>query len=335
MTAAERIIAARLTAQRLTERTDTHTAVRSVLGVQAQFLSHALHAIRIRCFEPTTEGLIKSWTTRGTMHLFHESDLPLQLHEGREHFLRPVDKMETDAYITAARKEYFSALILGAVAAGQDTREQLRRLCFSHGLTEQESKSVFDPWGGLIRALCEDGKLCHRVQEKKAYRICPAFTPMDRESAVRELMQRYFQGFGPATLRDAAYFFGITQKAAAQRMAGLALHETAACGEIFYSAQAPAAAEIPPVIFLAGFDQFLLGYDKRRSLCLKAEHRGEVFTRAGIVRPTVLVNGSVAAVWSIKGSKLTVRCLEPTDRALISAGAERLWGGSAKLLYAE
>ena len=39
----------------------------------------------------------------------------------------------------------------------------------------KESQSLFDPWGGLIRALCETGRLCHKVQEKKAYQICPAF----------------------------------------------------------------------------------------------------------------------------------------------------------------
>ena len=86
----EEIKLRRLAGQHLLAPADTQTVVKSLCGVQAQFLIHALHGLSIRCPEVNTEGLVKSWTNRGTMHLFSVDDLPLFLHDGRTHFLRPV-----------------------------------------------------------------------------------------------------------------------------------------------------------------------------------------------------------------------------------------------------
>ena len=102
----------RLVGQHLLAPTVTQTAVKDLCGVQAQFLSHALHGLSIRCGEVNTDGLIKSWTNRGTMHLFSVDELPLFLHEGRTHYLRPVDTLESDAFISADRKSYFADLII-------------------------------------------------------------------------------------------------------------------------------------------------------------------------------------------------------------------------------
>ena len=48
-------------------------------GLQAQFLRNAVHALRIRTQTPTLDGLIKTWTLRGTVHLVPEKDLPLYI----------------------------------------------------------------------------------------------------------------------------------------------------------------------------------------------------------------------------------------------------------------
>ena len=135
----EEIKLRRLAGQHLLAPTDTQTVVKDLCGVQAQFLSHALHGLSIRCTEVNTDGLIKSWTNRGAMHLFSVDDLPLFLHEGRTHFLRPVDTLESDAYISADRKAYFADLIVDAVAQRIDEREALKAICEKAGMTESES----------------------------------------------------------------------------------------------------------------------------------------------------------------------------------------------------
>ena len=322
----EEIKLRRLAGQHLLASADTQTVARDLCGVQAQFLSHALHGLSIRCTRVNTEGLVKSWTNRGTMHLFSIDDLPLFLHEGRTHFLRPVDTLESDAYISADRKAYFADLIVDAVAQGIDERDALKALCEKAGMTESESQSLFDPWGGTIRALCEAGRICHKVQEKKAYRLCPAFEPMAEEPARIELARRYFAHFGPATIKDAAYFFGTTQAKVKSWLKQLPVTETTLDGKShFYIDNGLPAGELPVCLFLAGFDQLMLGYEKTESLFLPREYMRDIFNLAGIVRPAILVNGTVVGWWSLKNRKLKITLFSPSDRKQISDTASRLW----------
>lgn len=322
----EQIRLQRLNSQHLLQKTDTQTAVKDLCGVQSQFLSHALHGLSIRCGPVDTSNLIKSWTNRGTMHLFSAEDLPLFLHQGRSVKLRPVDTMQSDAYLSADRKAYFADLILEAVASGVDEREALKAICEAKGMTETEAESIFNSWGGLLRALCEDGKLCHKVQEKKAYQLCPPFEPMERDAAQSELLRRYFTHFGPATVRDAAYFFGWTQRKIRERLKHLPVMSFPLDGRIYYhmGSDLPEAC-IPRCLFLAGFDQLMLGYDKAESLFLQEQNLRDIFTLSGIVRPALLVDGTVAGYWNLKNRNLTVTLLGDVDRDLIHTAAQNLW----------
>ena len=322
----EEIKLRRLAGQHLLAPTDTQTVVKDLCGVQAQFLSHAIHGLSIRCNEVTTDGLVKGWTNRGTMHLFSADDLPLFLHEGRTHFLRPVDTLESDAYISADRKAYFADLIVDAVSQGIDEREALKAVCEKAGMTENESQSLFDPWGGTIRALCEVGRICHKVQEKKAYQLCPTFEPMAEEPARIELARRYFTHFGPATIKDAAYFFGTTQAKVKSWLKQLPVSETTLDGRsYFHIDQGLPTGDLPDCLFLAGFDQLMLGYEKTESLFLSKEHMRGIFNLSGIVRPALLLNGTVVGWWYLKNRKLKVTLFSPTDQKLLTNAATKQW----------
>lgn len=322
----EEIKLQRLAGQHLLTSNDPQTVVKDLCGVQAQFLSHALHGLAIRCTEVNTSGMVKSWTNRGTMHLFSVDDLPLFLHEGRTHFLRPVDTLESDAYITAGRKAYFVDLIVDAVSQGIDQRDALKALCEKAGMTEGECQSLFDPWGGTIRALCEAGRLCHKMQEKKAYQLCPAFEPMAAEPARLELARRYFTHFGPTTIKDVSYFFGTTQTMVKSWLKQLPVSETSLDGKsYFYIGNSLPVGELPACLFLAGFDQLMLGYEKTESPFLPVEHMRDIFTLAGIVRPAILVHGTVVGWWNLKNRRLKITLFSPADQTLIEHAAAGMW----------
>lgn len=330
----EEIKLRRIAGQHLLAVSDTQTVVKDLCGVQAQFLSHALHGLSIRCIEVNMNGLIKSWTNRGTMHLFSSDDLPLFLHEGRTHFLRPVDTLESDAYMTAERKAYFADLIVDAISQGIDERDALKTVCEKSGMTENESRSLFDPWGGTIRALCETGRICHKVQEKKAYQLCPAFQPMEEGPARLELARRYFTHFGPATVKDAAYFFGTTQTKVKSWLKQLPVTESTVDGKTYFCIDnGLPAGELPACLFLAGFDQLMLGYEKTESLFLPREHIRSIFTLAGIVRPAVMVNGTVVGWWNRKNCRLKITVFSQADEKLISDTAARLWSDLKQIAY--
>ena len=331
----EELLLRRLSGQHLLSPADTNTTLRDLCGVQAQFLSHALHGLSIRCGEIRTDGLTKSWTLRGTMHLFNQEDLPLFLHQGRNHFLRPVDTLETDAFLSRERKAYFAEHILTAIGEGTDEREALKNLCANAGMTEAESTSLFDPWGGIIRALCESGRICHKVQEKKAYRLCPPFQPMERDDALLELVRRYFTNFGPATVKDTAYFFKCPQSQVKALLSRLPLTRTQLEGkDYFYIEHAlPAEAAVPDCLFLAGFDQLMLGYEKSESLFLPQEHLRDIFTRSGIVRPGVLIHGQVAGWWNLKGRTLKIALFAPENHNPVTDAAVKLWGNAIRIEF--
>ncbi len=324
----------RLANHHLLAPADAHTVVRDLCGVQAQFLSNAFHALTIRSDDfsaDKTDGLMKSWTLRGTMHLFDERDLPLMLYRDRTHFLRPCDMLAADEYITAERKRFFADLIEKSVGGGIGERESLKQLCFDAGMTETEAQSIFNPWGGTIRALCEAGRITHAVSEKKAFVPCPPFEPMEREGARLELARRYFVHYGPATVRDAAYFLGFTQAEIRKMLAQLPVKEIS-CGEraqYYIEERAHECGEIPPCIFLAGFDPLMLGYEKKDNPFLPMEHLRGIFSLPGIVMPAVLLRGRVVGRWKWTGRKLTIALFEAIDaqgKADICREAERLFG---------
>lgn len=322
-----------LTNQHLLAPGDPLSVVRELCGVQAQFLSNARHAIRIRSrdFEDfPIETLIKTWAIRGTMHLIARDDLPVMLHEGRTHFLRPCDTMTGDDCITMERKQFFADLIVTGIQDGITTREALKEVCSDHGMTDGEAESVFNPWGGTIRALCENGVICHRVQEQKAFRLCPTYTPMDAEPAQLELARRYFAHYGPATVKDAAYFFSATQAHVKKWLAQLPVTDASFGGRdyFFIEQQTEYPHAIPDCLFLAGFDPLMLGYQKTESLYLPQAHLRKIFTLAGIVMTSVLLHGVVVGKWKRKGLRLEVTLFEqvsPDDREIIESSAGQLW----------
>ncbi len=336
---AEELKIRQLENQHLLQPASVRQAVGDLCGLQAQFLSNALHAIRIRSYdfeEKEAEFLMKSWTIRGTLHVFLAEDLPLFLHQGRKNKLRPCDTLEADDKILRERKLFFAEIILKEIEAGNASRDGLKKACAACGMTETEEESLFDPWGGTIRALCEVGRICHVVQEKKEFRLCPPFVPMGEDEARLELMRRYFTHYGPATIRDAAYFFGTAQAQVKSYLSRLPVESTDCEGRTFYyipageGGGANGQQGIPACLFLAGFDPLMLGYQKTESLYLPGEYLRGIFNLGGIVMPAILLDGRVVGRWKKKGGKVELTLFAPLgrhDREKINGAARELWPG--------
>lgn len=322
-----------LARQHLTAPADRLTVCGDLNGLQAQFLSCARHALATRCSQPLDgswgEGLVKSWTIRGTMHIFREDDLPLFLHQGRDHFLRDVDRFADDPWATAERKQLFAGHILRRIGQGSATREELRSACREAGLTAEEERSVFDSWGGLLRAMSEAGMICYQVRPGKSFRRCPPFVPLAAEEARLEQARRYFTHFGPASVRDAAYYFGAPQKQVKSWLDQLPVRAEVCQGRDCFSIDDGLRdfPDVPDCILLAGFDQLMLGYDKRESVFLPREHLRGVFNLSGIVLPCVLLKGEAAARWKLSGRTCAVtpfRTLRAREKRAVE-GQIRRW----------
>lgn len=323
--------------------------VRDLCGVQAQFMTNALHSLKIRCSDydevTVADGLVKNWTVRGTVHVFAEEDLSLFLHCNNGADYR---KNEWNGYsfwnqrdkwaLTPERQKYLAQVILNALEKESYTREELKEICREAGMTELEESSMFDQWGGGVRELCERGFMNYVVQEKKAFCLSPEFTPIPEEEAKLEMARRYFTNFGPATVHDAMYYFHASATQVKQWMKELPLTETECDGKNYYYIEdgKDYNQELPDCLFLAGFDQLMLGYEKKESLYLPQEHLRKIFNLAGIVMPALMVNGQVAGKWKQKNGKLTVELFDKVgvkEKATIMEKAETLWDDIKKIEF--
>ena len=178
--------------------------------------------------------------------------------------------------------------------------------------------------------MCERGFMNYSVTEKKEYCLAPAFTPIPEETAKLELARRYFTHIAPATIKDAAYFFHTTQTQIKAWLSALPVQSVQFDGKTYFYIESGLRYDsaIPHCIFLAGFDQLMLGYEKKESLYLKPEHLRGIFNLAGIVMPSILLHGTVAGRWKKKNRKLTIEVFSPLsdyDRRLLKNNAEALW----------
>ena len=339
----------RLASQFLLKPGNRMAVVRAMNGFQAQFLSNAMHAMKLRSeavdADTAADELVKSWTLRGRMHVFAEADLPLYLHDGcryhsRDWMMPSFWNQRPDWALTPQRQAYFSDLIVDTLAQGPMTREALKASCRAAGMTEAEEASMFHPWGGGMRELCERGFLCGVVSEEKAFRLCPPFVPMAQEDARLEQLRRYFRSFGPASVKDAAYYFGMTQTAVKRLLPQLPLRCNPCRDETLYwleSEHEPTAGQaLPDCMFLAGFDPLMLGYEKKQNVFLPQTYLRGVFSLSGIVMPPVLLHGAVTGRWKRSGKRLQItmfRPFTPEERRSAEQAAERIWGDAVKLVW--
>lgn len=249
--------------------------------------------------------LVRTWTLRGTLHLIREADLPLLIH--RRGAPEEVCAFETYAFLCAhgrplppERAVFFAQTVYDALAAGPQTREDLRQLCRQRGMTPAEEAHVFHAWGGVIRQLSEMGLICGTAEKDRRYRRCGDFVPLPRTDARRLLLERYLRHYGPASLADMAYFFRWPQR------------------------------ELKAL--LAGFDPLMLGYEKRRSCFLPQEYLRGIFNLTGMVFPALLIQGVTAGRWKLqpKALQLTAfRQLNAREQEAVREEADRLFPGLA------
>lgn len=140
------------------------------------------------------------------------------------------------------------------------------------------------------------------------------------EPDLAALVHRYLAAFGPASVMDLQTFTGLTRlrPVVEDLRDGLRTYRGPDGAELF---DAPDGAlvdeEAPaPVRFLGAFDNAVLGHRDRTRL-LPEPFRTTVMPGYSMVHATVLVDGFVAATWTVDDGALAVHPLAP-----LPAGAE-------------
>lgn len=138
--------------------------------------------------------------------------------------------------------------------------------------------------------------------------------PLRKSADRKELVRRYLAAFGPATVKDAEAWSGVTDLGAAFDD-GLESFADENGRELFDLPDAPRPPEDAdaPVRLLPEFDNLLLAHADR-SRVIADRHREHLTSKNLRVRATVLVDGTVAAFWRME--KKATLVVEPLRKLL-------------------
>ncbi|MBG0563025.1 winged helix DNA-binding domain-containing protein [Actinoplanes aureus] len=267
-------------------------------------------------------GVVRSALLRGTQHLSTGDDYlwlrptlqpALERLAGRGGRLNGVDPAE------------FEAVARGILADGPMTRPELSRRLIERfpGHDAQSLTYVVHLRLSLLHPP-PAGTWRHRGRV-----LCvPAEARLGRPMAAASpeaLVMRYLAAFGPASVKDLQVFAGMTRLGAlfAEMRPLLRVFRDENGTDLYDLPDAPIAdADDPaPVVFLPEFDNAVLGHADRARIIHPGD-RPIVMPGWSIVRPTVLVDGFVAATWSMKGATLTVAPFRPLGAAARAAVEE-------------
>lgn len=294
--------------QYLLQKADKSTVVSDLCGLQAQFANNPKYALRIRANDFREEdwgnGLLKIWSFRGTLHAVRIDEIGLHLSA------KGVPDDWDDLWYGVKKKVvlYWVNFIYECIAEGINDREELKEKCRRKGMEEELLKKVFNGWGGLLQEMCYRGMIAYDIGTAKRFVICNNVKFSSKKEARGTFIRRYFKAFGPASIEDCASFTHYSKGEIIRLIEeyNIPLKSIMCEGiEYFYIDELRGDCKIPECIFLAGFDQLIMGY-KDRSRVMDAKDKEKVITCSGIVHPTILLDGRLQAKWKKDMSKLVV-----------------------------
>ena len=160
----------------------------------------------------------------------------------------------------------------------------------------------------------------------------PKTKPKTPEDALAELAMRYFASHGPATVRDFAWWSGLTTKTAQQAIGSVrpALESSTISGLTHWSAEDSRGASKGHVaMLLPNYDEYLIAYKERAAFVDRARAANVVARSGGAFANHLMIDGRLAGGWSrtIKGNAVLIEVapykkLTPAHARAVSNAAD-------------
>jgi hypothetical protein len=333
------IVRIRLSNQRLTAAGEEGPAdvVAHLGAVQAQDYLGGLWAVGLRVPGSTEADveraiaerkIVRTWPMRGTLHFVAAKDVRWMLELLTPRVLaRSAGRLRQleldDATLSTCEK-----VLVRALGGGKQlTRAATYRVLEDAKISTGGSRGLH-----ILGWLAQRGVICFGAREGKQQTLAlldewaPGAIRLERDEALAELARRYVASHGPATLRDFAWWSGLTvaDARAAVEGAGAAVEEARVDGETYLvSPSAEAAPAAPGVHLLPVYDEYAVAY-RDRDIILDPEHAAKA--KNGIFSPVVVAKGRIVGTW---GRRLTAKGVSVTP-SLFS----RLGGGERTELAA-
>jgi len=285
-----------------------------ILAIQAQDPVGARLAVRSR-----TKGLsgsdvdralndrslVISWLNRGTLHLVRSEDFGW-LHSLTVPRLATANRTRLKQEgVSMKQAEKGSKLIIKALADGPLGRNEIREVLDGAGVPTANQALVhillFTTIGGsILRGPVVEGD--HKFVLVEDW-LGPQ-EAVDQEVALAELARRYLAGHTAADEKDLAKWAGITLGQARKGIEGIS-GEIEENDGLLRLKKRRRTAKVPDVKLLGPFDPALHGWTAREFLLPEGVERS-VVTINGIFKPTILIEGQVAGIWTRPAGKVTL-----------------------------
>jgi hypothetical protein len=289
-------------------------AVRLLFGMQAQLPAPPYTGLwnRLVDFDPerlsallTDRSVVRIGLQRGTIHLVTADDALM---------LRPLLQPVHDRALAGSNGDKLDGIdVAAATAYGRQlldaeprTFAQLGELLQARfGGDAQAFGRAIRTWVPLVqvppRGLWgRTGPAAHTSIEHWLGR------PLDTDPSPDEMFLRYLAVYGPASVKDAQTWCGLTRlgEVAKRLRPRLLTFRDENNVELFDLPDAPRpGGDVPaPVRFMAEWDNVLLSHADRGRI-IGDPHKKHVFTVNGVMPGTVLVDGFVGALWRITTAK--------------------------------
>jgi hypothetical protein len=328
--------------------TTASEVVRWLGGVQAQDYGAAKWAVAQRAGDLTSAdvdealadgSILRTHVLRPTWHFVVPADIRwmLRLTAPRVKALMAFGNRESgldEATCASANRAMAAALHGGR----QLTRVELGDVLRRGGIDFSDAIGL----GRLMVRAELDGIVCSGALRGRQHtyallddRVPPA-TEMECEVALAELAGRYFAGHGPATVKDFAWWSGlsISDATAGAQTATPALQQSEIEGTRYWFAPPRPQRRrqrAPRAHLLPNFDEYTVGYADRDPI--REPGDGPHFDSRGgdsILNNVMLIDGRVVGTWRRVAQKYTVRlaanlfrALTDDESAAIAAAAQR------------
>lgn len=189
----------------------------------------------------------------------------------------------------------------------------------------------------LIWRLALEAVVCAGPVEGRGQRfvLCDEWIPGAENNPARDetlaaLLTAYLDGHGPATVRDFAWWSGLTLGDARTAHAAAGGAVVAFDDDRLVTTEADATTPgRSGRLALAPFDEYFLGYADRSAMCDARFAQRVVPGSNGVFQPILVANGRVEGVWKAKqargGASVTLDAFEPPIDAAGYASALKKW----------
>ncbi len=298
---------------------DLLTLSHELMGLHSWFYRNVAFSALIRGADITgwKTKLTKTWLYRGTLHGVDYEDLPqlLALHPGESYLSGLYGK---------PLLESIAEEVIRLMEDGVNSRAEFRRI-FAAQYSSEMIESLFSPWGGIFVYLARQGRVAFRDMASRDFDLISAEPTQTFEDVLPELVRQYFAVYGPATLSDAAWFFGFWKEESSvlRKLPLDDLFRFEYNGNHYYDAGDEPIGDIPALTLLSGFDPIVVSYTDR-SAVLPAEYKSKVILKSGICNPSIAINGRIAGIWNIVKNEPVVIFFEKQPKRMTSATLEQV-----------